>query len=138
MAKNLLLWVVIAAVLLTVFNNYNAQPAQGQVTNSEFTEQIQQERVRKVVTDGRPINGQRIDGSTFQTVRPMVEDPKLIDDLLSHNVQITGVKPESQSLWTQLLVASFPILIILAIFILFTPQLQDGADGRRGPMALGQ
>src|SRR5690625_1662421 len=94
MAKNLLLWVVIAAVLLTVFNNFNVQPAQEQVTYSEFIEQIQQERVRKVVIDGLTINGQRIDGSTFQTVRPMVEDPKLIDDLLSHNVQITGRSEE--------------------------------------------
>src|SRR5690625_4095165 len=138
MAKNLLLWVVIAAVLLTVFNNFNVQPAQEQVTYSEFIEQIQQERVRKVVIDGLTINGQRIDGSTFQTVRPMVEDPKLIDDLLSHNVQITGVKPESQSLWTQLLVASFPILIILAIFIFFMRQMQGGAGGRGGPMAFGK
>src|SRR5690625_4580103 len=138
MAKNLLLWVVIAAVLLTVFNNFNVQPAQEQVTYSEFIEQIQQERVRKVVIDGLTINGQRIDGSTFQTVRPMVEDPKLIDDLLSHNVQITGAKPESQSLWTQLLVASFPILIILAIFIFFMRQMQGGAGGRGGPMAFGK
>src|SRR5690625_763294 len=106
MAKNLLLCVVIAAVLLTVFNNFNVQPAQEQVTYSEFIEQIQQERVGRVFIDGPTINGQRIDGSTFQTVRPMVEDPKLLVDLLSHNVQITGVKPESHSLWTQLLGAS--------------------------------
>jgi len=52
----------------------------------------------------------------LKSIRPLIEDPKLIDDLLSHNVKISGSEPEQQSIWEQLLIASFPILIIIALF----------------------
>jgi cell division protease FtsH len=68
----------------------------------------------------------------------MVEDPKLMDDLLSHNVVVEGKQPEQQSVWTQLLVASFPILLILAVFMFFMRQMQGGGGGRGGPMSFGK
>ncbi len=138
MAKNLLLWLVIAAVLLSVFNNFNMQESTEQVGYSDFIQEIQSERIKKVVVDGLTISGERYDGSTFETVRPMVEDPKLIDDLLTHNVAVEGRKPEQQSVWTQLLVASFPILIIIAVFMFFMRQMQGGGGGRGGPMSFGK
>jgi cell division protease FtsH len=138
MAKNLLLWLIIAAVLLTVFNNFSAQPSQENLDYSTFIEEIQNDRVRKVVIDGLTITGERYDSSTFETIRPMVEDPKLLDDLYNHNVEVKGVKPEQQSLWTQLLVACFPILIIIAVFMFFMRQMQGGAGGKGGPMSFGK
>ncbi|WP_289086302.1 ATP-dependent zinc metalloprotease FtsH [uncultured Spongiibacter sp.] len=139
MAKNLLLWLGIAAVLLTVFNNFSVQSPTEQLNYSQFITEVQNERVRKVVIDGLVISGERSDSSRFETVRPLLDDPKLIDDLLEHNVVVEGRKPEQQSLWTQLLVASFPILIILAIFMFFMRQMQGGAGGGKGgPMAFGK
>jgi cell division protease FtsH len=139
MAKNLLLWLVIAAVLLTVFNNFSVQPPTEQLNYSQFITEVQNERVRKVVIDGLMISGERADSSRFETVRPLLDDPKLIDDLLQHDVVVEGTRPERQSLWTQLLVASFPILIILAIFMFFMRQMQGGAGGGKGgPMAFGK
>ena len=139
MAKNLLLWLVIAAVLLTVFNNFSVQSPTEQLNYSQFITEVQNDRVRKVVIDGLVISGERSDSSRFETVRPLLDDPKLIDDLLEHKVVVEGRKPEQQSLWTQLLVASFPILIILAIFMFFMRQMQGGAGGGKGgPMAFGK
>ena len=138
MAKNLLLWLVIAAVLLSVFNNFNMQEPTEQVGYSDFIQEIQRDQIKKVVVDGLTISGERYDGSSFETVRPMVEDPKLIDDLLSHKVEVEGRKPEQQSVWTQLLVASFPILIIIAVFMFFMRQMQGGGGGRGGPMSFGK
>ncbi len=138
MAKNLLLWVVIAMVLLSVFNNFNVQSPSDQLDYSEFIQQVQQDKVKNVVVDGLSITGERMDGSHFETVRPMLEDPKLIDDLLLHNVQVEGRKPEQQSVWTQLLIASFPILIIIGVFMFFMRQMQGGAGGRGGPMSFGK
>ena len=97
MAKNLLLWLVIAAVLLSVFNNFNMQGATQQVGYSDFVEEVNDDRVRKVVVDGLTITAERYDGSTFETIRPMVEDPKLMDDLLSHKVEVEGRKPNSKA-----------------------------------------
>jgi len=138
MAKNLLLWLLIAAVLLSVFNNFNLRSSTEQVGYSEFINEVQTDRLSKVLVDGLTITAQRKDGSSFETIRPMVEDPKLMDDLLSHNVTVEGKQPEQQSVWTQLLIASFPILLIIAVFMFFMRQMQGGAGGRGGPMSFGK
>ncbi|MDL4861038.1 ATP-dependent zinc metalloprotease FtsH [Halomonas elongata] len=138
MAKNLILWLVIAAVLLTVFNNFSVDNAPQTMNYSQFVQQVQNERVESVTIDGYTITGKRTDGSQFQTIRPAAEDPKLMDDLLAHNVTVVGKEPEQQSLWTRLLIASFPILLILAIFIFFMRQMQGGGSGKGGPMSFGK
>ncbi|MEP5763418.1 MAG: ATP-dependent zinc metalloprotease FtsH [Halieaceae bacterium] len=138
MAKNLLLWLVIAAVLLSVFQNFNMQQPTEQLGYSQFIEEVQRDQVQKVVIDGLTISGERFNNTQFETIRPMLEDPKLVDDLLAHKVEIIGRKPEQQSLWTQLLVACFPILIIIAVFMFFMRQMQGGGGGRGGPMSFGK
>ncbi|MCK0744576.1 ATP-dependent zinc metalloprotease FtsH [Chromohalobacter nigrandesensis] len=138
MAKNLILWLVIAAVLLTVFNNFSSDSSPQAMSYSQFVEQVQNDRVSDVTIEGYTITGERDDGTQFQTIRPAAEDPKLMDDLLAHDVSVVGKQPEEQSLWTRLLVASFPILIILAIFIFFMRQMQGGAGGKGGPMSFGK
>ncbi|WP_343809131.1 ATP-dependent zinc metalloprotease FtsH [Marinobacterium maritimum] len=138
MAKNLVLWLVIAAVLLTVFNNFSAENESGKLSYSDFVAEVQADRVEKVTIDGFTIVGQRSNGERFETVRPAVQDPKLIDDLLQHNVVIEGKQPERQSIWTQLLVASFPILVIIAVFMFFMRQMQGGGGGKGGPMSFGK
>lgn len=138
MAKNLLLWLVIAAVLLSVFNNFNVQTPTEELGYSEFVTAVQGGQVKRVVVDGLTISGERYDGSQFDTIRPMVEDPRLMDDMLQHKVVVEGRKPEQQSVWTQLLVASFPILIIIAVFMFFMRQMQGGGGGRGGPMSFGK
>ena len=134
----MLLWLAIAAVLLSVFNNFNTQGQKEQLGYSAFIQEVQNNRLSKVVVDGLTITAERTDGSSFETVRPMVEDHKLMDDLLTHNVVVEGKKPEQQSVWTQLLVASFPILLILAVFMFFMRQMQGGGGGRGGPMSFGK
>ena len=138
MLKNILLWLVIAAVLLTVFNNFNTTPETNRITYSEFVKEVHDGRIARAVVDGYTISGSRTGGDSFETVRPAAADPKIMDDLLSNNVIVEGRMPEQQSLWTQLLVASFPILLILAIFMFFMRQMQGGGGGKGGPMAFGK
>ncbi len=140
MAKNLLLWLIIAAVLLSVFNNFSVKPTTETLTYSQFIQEVRNEKVEKITVDGLIIRGERGDSTVFETVRPMIEDPKLMDDLYNHGVQVKGTKPPEQSIWSQLLIASFPILIIIAVFMFFMRQMQGGAGGggRGGPMAFGK
>ncbi|MCV6610645.1 MAG: ATP-dependent zinc metalloprotease FtsH [Amphritea sp.] len=138
MAKNLVLWLVIAAVLLTVFNNFNSESSSQNLNYSDFITEVKQDRVKRVIIDGFTIQGERINGERFETVRPALQDPKLVEDLYNHDVEIEGKQPEKQSVWTQLLVASFPILIILAIFMFFMRQMQGGGGGKGGPMSFGK
>ncbi|NLW05668.1 MAG: AAA family ATPase, partial [Pseudomonadaceae bacterium] len=138
MAKNLILWLVIAAVLLTVFNSFNVETTPNTTNYSQFVSEVQQKRVKKVVIDGYDIFGERVDGSRFQTIRPAADDPRLMDDLLSNNVLVEGKKPEGQSIWMRLLIASFPILLIMAVFMFFMRQMQGGGGGKGGPMSFGK
>ena len=138
MSKNLVLWLVIAAVLFAVFQNINGQTKQKPVVYSDFIAEVRSGQVQKVVVDGLIIMGERRDGTTFQVVRPQVQDSKLMDDLYNHKVQVEGKMPEKPSIWQQLLVASFPILIILVIFMFFMRQMQGGGGGRGGPMSFGK
>ncbi len=137
MAKNLVLWLIIAAVLLMVFQNFSPTTSGQQVNYSQFVEMVQQGQVNRVTIDGLEIQGTRGDGSQFETIRPQVADNKLMDDLLANKVEVIGKQPERQSLWTQLLVAAFPILIIIALFVFFMRQMQGGGGGK-GPMSFGK
>ncbi|AMO78797.1 cell division protease FtsH [Pseudomonas citronellolis] len=138
MAKNLILWLIIAAVLVTVMNNFSS-PSEPQTLNySDFIQQVKEGKVERVTVDGYVITGKRQDGDTFKTVRPAIQDNGLIGDLVNNNVVIEGKQPEQQSIWTQLLVASFPILVIIAVFMFFMRQMQGGGGGRGGPMSFGK
>ncbi|GFM53720.1 ATP-dependent zinc metalloprotease FtsH [Pseudomonas cichorii] len=138
MAKNLILWLIIAAVLVTVMNNFSS-PNEPQTLNySEFIQQVKDGKVEKVSVDGAVITGKRTDGDTFKTIRPAIADNGLIGDLVDNNVVVEGKQPEQQSIWTQLLVASFPILVIIAVFMFFMRQMQGGAGGKGGPMSFGK
>ena len=139
MARNMVLWLVIAAVLLTVFNNFSVETKSQQINYSQFVEEVNRDQIRRVIIDGQSIKATRANGDVYETVRPAVQDPRLMDDLLQHNVVVEGKKPEQQSVWMQLLVAAFPVLIILAIFMFFMRQMQGGmGGGRGGPMSFGK
>ena len=138
MGKNLLLWLVIAAVLLTVFQNFNVQRGPEEIEYSSFLDLVNRNQVTTVEVDGLTIRGEGIDGRQFETIQPQIVDKALIDDFLDHNVTFKGERPEQQSIWTQLLVASFPILVIIAVFMFFMRQMQGGGGGRGGPLAFGK
>ena len=138
MGKNILLWLVIAVVLLTVFQNFNVSRPPEEVPYSTFLELVNGNQVRSVEVDGLIIRGERSDGISFETIQPQIVDKALIDDMVEHKVAFQGERPEQQSIWMQLLVASFPILVIIAVFMFFMRQMQGGAGGKGGPLSFGK
>lgn len=140
MAKNLILWVIIALVLLTVFKNFDGmQTSTQKLSYSDFVSSVENRQISRVVIDGFTITGIMNNSERFETnLPPAVPDNQLMDELLRANVQIESKPIEKQSIWTQLLVASFPILVILAVFMFFMRQMQGGGGGRGGPMSFGK
>lgn len=137
MAKNLVLWLIIAAILLTVFQNFQAPSGKQDIKYSQFIELVEAGQVDSVTFSGPIIDGKLESGQSFETVLPS-NDPKLMDQLLENKVNVEGRRPERQSIWTQLLVASFPILVIILVFMFFMRQMQGGSGGGRGPMSFGK
>ena len=138
LAKNFVVWIILAAILMFVFNSFSPETEQNDIDYSAFLSEVRNDRVSEVTIADLIIYGERNDGSDFRTVRPNVQDPKLMDDLVNHNVRIVGREREEPSLFSQLLVAAFPILLILAIFVFFMRQMQGGGGGRGGPMSFGK
>jgi len=136
MAKNLLLWVVIAIVLMSVFNNFTAtQSTPRNLDYSDFIEQVKQGGVKEVTIQGRLIEGMTETGQRFSTYSP--GDDGLVGDLLNNNVIIKAAPPEGQSVLMQILINWFPLLILIALWIFFMRQMQGGVGGR-GAMSFGK
>ncbi|MEX0584611.1 MAG: ATP-dependent metallopeptidase FtsH/Yme1/Tma family protein, partial [Natronospirillum sp.] len=139
MARNLILWIVIAVVLLTVFNNFPTEPTGQEMSYSQFMTMVERDQVRQVTIAGTDIEGLRADGQRFTTTSPyMILGQDVVDRLMDAGVEVTAKQPEQQSIWAQLLVASFPILIIILVFLFFMRQMQGGAGGGKGPMSFGK
>jgi cell division protease FtsH len=138
MAKNLILWVVIALVLMSVFNNFGPRQSRSQqVEYSRFYSDVKAGRVKKVVVEGRTLQGELQSGERFTTYTPETDNRALIGDLLDHGVAIEGRPPEQQSLLMQIFISWFPMLLLIGVWIFFMRQMQGGGGGR-GALSFGK
>ena len=133
--KTILTWALIAGLLAMAFNGLNMPSSAQEVDYSTFIAEVRDDNVSQVVFDGVKIEGTRRSGEKFLVVRPNVSDPGLMDDLLRHGVTIKGEEPRQPSILLQLLLASFPILLIVGIFMMMTRQ---GMNSRGGPLSFGK
>ncbi|HHJ39819.1 MAG: ATP-dependent metalloprotease [Methylothermaceae bacteria B42] len=137
MVKNILLWVIIAAVLMSVFNNFGAHKTAGSsLSYTQFIAAVKAGQVQQVVIDGNTIKGVTAGGQKFTTYSP--NDPHLIDDLLEAGVEIKAQPPEGQSLLMQIFISWFPMLLLIGVWIFFMRQMQGGGAGGRGAMSFGK
>ncbi|QWL64981.1 ATP-dependent zinc metalloprotease FtsH [Aeromonas jandaei] len=136
MAKNLILWLVIAVVLMSVFNSFSPSDTfSRQLDYSSFVKEVTQEQIREVRMDGKVINGVKRTGERFTTIIP-APDPQLLNDMLNHNVKVMGEKPEEPSLLTSIFISWFPMLLLIGVWVFFMRQMQGG--GGKGAMSFGK
>ena len=139
MAKNLILWVVVALVLLMLFNNFVRVHGPDEISYSEFTQLMESGDISlaKVNQDTRVILGERkAEKVSFKVVIPEV-DRELIDTLVGTGAQVDIIEPQTTSFWSQLIIAVLPIAIILAILVIMMRQVQ-GVGGRNSPLSFGK
>ncbi len=139
MARNLILWIVIALVLMMVFNNFEtSKVADKELGYSEFIQDVKSGQVKEVLIDKREgtIIGQKNDESYFHTFNPETDNDALIGDLLKYNVEINSAPPKKDSVLLQILISWFPILLLIGVWIFFMKQMQGG--GGRGAMSFGK
>ena len=138
MAKNLILWVIIALVLMMVFNNFGPrQAATQQIAYSQFISDVKSGRVKSVVIEENNIHGKMDAGATFSTYSPETDNAPLIGVLLSNDVTIEARAPEQHGLLTQIFISWFPMLLLIGVWIFFMRQMQGGAGGR-GALSFGK
>ena len=139
LAKNVILWIVIAVVLLSVFQSFSTTNQRVMtVPYSTFLGYIEDGSVDEVVidTESRTIRGLR-NGEPFVTYNPETDNTALIGTLQDNEVLVEASAPKQQSFLLQLFVSSFPILLLIAVWVYFMRQMQGGGGGR-GAMSFGK
>ena len=133
--KNVFLWVVIAIVLVLVFNLFNQNNTKTRVANipySEFLKLVETDKINDVSMVGKTISGHLDDGTKFSTYTPP-NDPNLIDKLSKHNVIIkAGPEEEAVSPLLGLFLNWLPMLLFIGIWIFFMRQMQGGGGRTLG------
>ncbi|WP_197488370.1 ATP-dependent zinc metalloprotease FtsH [Methylomonas koyamae] len=139
MIKNLVLWVVIAVVLMAVFNNFGSRAVRSDanLSYSQLIDAVKAGQVQQVAISDNTVKGRMHTGDKFKTYMP--NDPHLIDDLLANGVEITVQPPEEPSMLMQIFVSFGPILLLIAVWVFFMRQMQGGGvGGRGGAMGFGK
>ena len=134
LVKNVGIWLVIALVLMTLFNQFSGQQANNTVPYSEFMDQAKQGQVRSAKVDGRTIRWVSHDDKRFLTYTP--GDIFMIDDLRRYHVRIDAEPEEERSFWLSVFVSWFPFLLIIGVWVFFMRQMQGG--GRGGAFSFGK
>ena len=138
-AKNLILWIVIAVVLLTVFSNFGpTEETREEISYSEFLRDMRAGELEEVLFKGQKIQGQRTTGEQFEVVNPESDNTALIGELEEYGVEIRGEEEDRGSLIGQIFISWFPLLLLIAVWIYFMRQMQGGGAGGKGAMSFGK
>ena len=139
--KTLIIWILIAVVLLAVFNSFTSSSSKTQaIAYSNFLTDVQEGSITDVTFDGRSITGSLSSGEKFSTYSPLTTDfAPLVDSLRKNNanVKIEAKPPEQTSWWLQALLSFGPFILLIAVWIYFMRQMSGGAGGR-GAMSFGK
>ena len=141
LGKNLIFWLIAGAFVVMLMDGYSAGAVKEELTYSEFKQEIQGKKVKSIVYkgDNQTVEAERFNGTKFTTTKPaFVNDPELSSFITEADVSVVYEAQETPSLWTQLLVGAFPLLLLLGIFFLFMRQMQGGVGGKGGPMTFGR
>jgi len=134
--KNLVLWVIIAIVLMSVFNNFTSTQHKSQtLAYSEFLKDVRNGGVKSVTISGRAIEGATIGGQKFSTYSP--GDDRLVSDLIENKVEIVAGPPEKPSILMNILINWFPLFVLIGLWVFFMRQMQGGGGGR-GALSFGK
>jgi len=133
--KNMAIWLVIALVLMTVFNQFNVrQTPQKAMEYSQFIDEVKQGKIAKVTIEGRVVKGVKSTGEKFTTYSP--SDIWMVTDLLKNGVIVEAKPEEEPSLLMNIFVSWFPMLLLIGVWIFFMRQMQGG--GRGGAFSFGK
>ena len=136
--KSVGIWLVIALVLMTVFNQFSQKQQQNtqlQLDYSQFLEEVKNGQIAKVTIEGRTLKAVAVDGKRITSYAP--SDIWLVSDLLKNGVKIEAKPEEEQSFWMSIFVSWFPMLLLIGVWIFFMRQMQGGGKSG-GPFSFGK
>ena len=145
LSKNLLLWVVVAVVLMVVFQSFSPKLGSAggaETTYSEFLQEVNSGAVGSVnfTNDSNLVTNaiayKRTDGTTGTVYGP--QDESLVNVLVNKGVTITREKPASGLSLGSILMTFLPVLLIIGFWIFMMRQMQGGGGGAKGAMSFGK
>ncbi|MDH3758332.1 MAG: ATP-dependent zinc metalloprotease FtsH [Gammaproteobacteria bacterium] len=139
LTKNILVFIVIIVVLLSVVQGLSGvSGAQPQARDySEFLTEVRNGEVSLVEFEGQRVRFGQREPLPYYTISPETDNSPLIGMLEKNGIRFSASEPKQQSLIGQLLISSFPILLLIGVWIYFMRQMQGGGGGR-GAMSFGK
>jgi cell division protease FtsH len=135
-AKNIAIWIAVALILMTVFNQFGGgSKVETQMVYSQFMQEVKQGRIAKVQIDGRVVRGKTQDGKEFSTYTP--NDLWMVNDLLKYNVVVEAKAEQQRSVLLEMFMSWFPMILLIGVWIFFMRQMQGGGKGG-GPFSFGK
>ena len=141
LAKNVFFWIIAGALIFTLLDGYSRGSVKEELTYSEFKKEVQAKKVKTIVHKGdqMTVEAERHNETKFTVILPAyVQDQELKMMLNENDVTESYEAVDKPSIWSQLLIGAFPLLLLLGIFFLFMRNMQGGVGGKGGPMTFGR
>ena len=134
-----MVWIVLGLVILTFFQSFSPNAVRQQTIDyTTFLELVRTGSVSEVVFENDVIKAKKLNGENFLTYNPETDNTALIGELNKSGVRISATPPKSQNLFISLLINSFPVILLIAVWIYFMRQMQGGVGGGKGAMSFGK
>ncbi len=136
-AKNLIVWVGIALVLLLLFQGFgNNQSPNESYAHTDLIEDIKNGRVSEI-TVGRFFAKVKKKDGTYLDVELMPGSHLRVNELVEeHKLKGIGNNDDGSSIWGTVLMTFLPVILIIAFWLFMMRQMQGG--GGRGAMSFGK
>ena len=137
--KNAMVWIVLGIVMLTFFQSFSPNASRQQTIDyTSFLELVRTGSVSEVIFENDVIKAKKLNGENFLTYNPETDNTALIGELNKSGVRISATPPKNQNLFISLLINSFPVILLIAVWIYFMRQMQGGVGGGKGAMSFGK
>ncbi len=132
--RNVILWIVIAMLLVGVFNMFNKDRAGltggSTVAYSDFISSVDKKEISNVeIANGRII-GNYTDGRPFSSYIPTGAD--VVSRIEGKGLRISGAPDKNEPTFFSYIISWFPMLLLIGVWIFFMRQMQGGNNKAMG------
>jgi cell division protease FtsH len=132
--RNLVLWIVIALLLVFLFNLFQGSAQRANIktlTYTQFMQDVGQGEIKQITVQGDQVAGDMAGGPFVTTILP--NDPAFASALREHNVNVTVKQPDDgMPTLVSVLINWFPMILLIAAWFWIMRQMQAGGGKAMG------
>ncbi|CAL4322056.1 ATP-dependent zinc metalloprotease FtsH [Buchnera aphidicola (Panaphis juglandis)] len=136
MSKRLLFWLVLLMFFVFIIIGWNlCNPDSRHVSYTYFLSSLNKNQIKKVHINGNDISFVKKNHSKYTTYIP-IYDNKLLNNLLSHHITLSGIEPRKTNIMLSIFISWFPTLLLIGVWFYFMKQVKNNVG--RGSRSFGK